>query len=171
SQASEAQREHAGNIRTSRSRPIATMTRSGRNRWRPQLDREAPPGFHRYNARKAPRPRENPLLTHAVTAPDPARSVIAAPPLAPFTDLKLDPAATADLWRAVCLPLENLRAALSPLRVLRAAAALARVAGMEPLRLQLSNSGVEHQGAIPGTGHARLAHDRALAAAAATGAA
>ena len=79
--------------------------------------------------------------------------------------------AAAETLRAAYLPLEDLRDALSPIRVLHEAVTLAGIADMGPMLPQLSNIGVEHHAAIRGAAAALLAHDRALAKAPATRAA
>jgi dihydrodipicolinate synthase/N-acetylneuraminate lyase len=85
--------------------------------------------------------------------------------------LKAGDWSAADSLRAAYLPLEDLRDALSPIRVMHEAVTLAGIAAMGPLLPQLSNIGVEHHAAIRGAAQALLAHDRALSAAAATKAA
>jgi len=79
--------------------------------------------------------------------------------------------AGAQSLRAAYLPLEDLRDALSPIRVLHEAVTLAGIADMGPLLPQLSNLGIEHHPAIRSAAEALLAHDRALAAPAAAQAA
>jgi dihydrodipicolinate synthase/N-acetylneuraminate lyase len=85
--------------------------------------------------------------------------------------LKAGDWSTADALRAAYLPLENLRDALSPIRVMHEAVTLAGIGDMGPLLPQLSNIGVEHHAAIRGAAQALLGHDRALAAATAAKAA
>lgn len=77
--------------------------------------------------------------------------------------LKAKDWAAAETLRAAYLPLEDLRDALSPIRVLHEAVTLAGVADMGPMLPQLSNIGGEHHAAIRGAAAALLAHDRALA--------
>jgi len=79
--------------------------------------------------------------------------------------------AGAEPLRAAYLPLEDLRDALSPIRVLHEAVTLAGIADMGPLLPQLSNLGIEHHAAVRSAAQALLAHDRALATAAAAQAA
>jgi dihydrodipicolinate synthase/N-acetylneuraminate lyase len=69
---------------------------------------------------------------------------------------------SAESLRAVYLPLEDLRDALSPIRVLHEAVTLAGIADMGPLLPQLSNLGAEHHAAVRSAAQALLAHDRAL---------
>jgi dihydrodipicolinate synthase/N-acetylneuraminate lyase len=79
--------------------------------------------------------------------------------------LRANDDATAERLRAAYLPLEDLRDALSPIRVMHEAVTLAGIADMGPLLPQLSNLGVEHHAAVRNAAQALLAHDRALAAA------
>lgn len=69
---------------------------------------------------------------------------------------------TAEAIRAAYLPLENLRDAHSPIRVLHEAVTLAGIADMGPMLPQLSNIGAAHTGAIRSAAQALLAHDRTL---------
>ena len=85
--------------------------------------------------------------------------------------LKAGEWAAAETLRTAYLPLEDLRDALSPIRVLHEAVTLAGIADMGPMLPQLSNIGVEHHAAIRSAAAALLAHDRALARAPATRAA
>lgn len=64
--------------------------------------------------------------------------------------------------RAAYLPLEDLRDALSPIRVLHEAVTLAGIADMGPILPQLSNIGHEHHAAIRAAARALLAHDATL---------
>lgn len=73
--------------------------------------------------------------------------------------------------REAYLPLEDLRDAQSPIRVLHEAVTLAGIADMGPMLPHLSNIGAEHHAAIRVAAAALLAHDRALAMAPATRAA
>jgi len=68
----------------------------------------------------------------------------------------------ADALRAAYLPLEDLRDAHSPIRVLHEAVSLAGIADMGPILPQLSNIGSEHHAAIRAAARALLAHDAAL---------
>ncbi len=68
----------------------------------------------------------------------------------------------AEALRAAYLPLEDLRDALSPIRVLHEAVTLAGIADMGPILPQLSNIGAAHHAAIRGAAQALLAHDRQL---------
>ena len=77
---------------------------------------------------------------------------------------------TAATLRAAYLPLEDLRDALSPIRVLHEAVTLAGIADMGPLLPQLSNIEPAHHAAIRAAAQALLAHDRGLARVAATAA-
>jgi dihydrodipicolinate synthase/N-acetylneuraminate lyase len=70
--------------------------------------------------------------------------------------------ATADAIRAAYLPLEDLRDAHSPIRVLHEAVTLAGIADMGPMLPQLSNMGAAHAGAIREAAQALLAHDKGL---------
>jgi dihydrodipicolinate synthase/N-acetylneuraminate lyase len=72
----------------------------------------------------------------------------------------------AEALRSAYLPLEDLRDAHSPIRVLHEAVSLAGIADMGPLLPQLSNIGAEHHGAIRVAARALLAHDAALPSAA-----
>jgi dihydrodipicolinate synthase/N-acetylneuraminate lyase len=69
----------------------------------------------------------------------------------------------AEALRAAYLPLEDLRDALSPIRVLHEAVTLAGIADMGPILPQLSNIGAEHRSAIRDAAQALLAHERRLA--------
>ena len=71
---------------------------------------------------------------------------------------------TAQALRSAYLPLEDLRDALSPIRVLHEAVTLAGIAEMGPILPALSNVGAEHHAAIRSAAQALLAHDRALSA-------
>jgi dihydrodipicolinate synthase/N-acetylneuraminate lyase len=79
--------------------------------------------------------------------------------------------ARAETLRAAYLPLEDLRDAHSPIRVLHEAVTLAGIANMGPMLPHLSNIGVEHHAAIRAAAQALLAHERALSSPAATRAA
>jgi dihydrodipicolinate synthase/N-acetylneuraminate lyase len=70
--------------------------------------------------------------------------------------------AAAETLRAAYLPLEDLRDAHSPIRVLHEAVSLAGIADMGPMLPQLSNIGSEHHAAIRAASRALLAHDTAL---------
>lgn len=70
--------------------------------------------------------------------------------------------AVAEAIRAAYLPLEDLRDAHSPIRVLHEAVSLAGIADMGPMLPQLSNIGPEHHGAIRAAARALLAHDAGL---------
>lgn len=70
--------------------------------------------------------------------------------------------AAAESLRAAYLPLEDLRDAHSPIRVLHEAVSLAGIADMGPMLPQLSNIGSEHHAAIRAAARALLAHDKAL---------
>jgi dihydrodipicolinate synthase/N-acetylneuraminate lyase len=70
--------------------------------------------------------------------------------------------ATAEKIRSAYLPLEDLRDAHSPIRVLHEAVTLAGIADMGPMLPQLSNIGAAHTGAIRAAALALLAHDRTL---------
>lgn len=85
--------------------------------------------------------------------------------------LKAGDWASADALRSAYLPLEDLRDAISPIRVLHEAVTLAGIADMGPLLPQLSNLGIEHHAAVRSAAQALLEHDRALSHAAATQAA
>jgi dihydrodipicolinate synthase/N-acetylneuraminate lyase len=78
---------------------------------------------------------------------------------------------SAQALREAYLPLEDLRDAQSPIRVLHEAVTLAGIADMGPMLPHLANIGVEHHAAIRAASVALLAHDRALAMAPATRAA
>jgi dihydrodipicolinate synthase/N-acetylneuraminate lyase len=68
----------------------------------------------------------------------------------------------AERLRAAYLPLEDLRDAHSPIRVLHEAVTLSGIADMGPMLPQLSNIGAVHAGAIRAAAQALLAHDRTL---------
>jgi dihydrodipicolinate synthase/N-acetylneuraminate lyase len=68
----------------------------------------------------------------------------------------------ADTLRAAYIPLEDLRDAHSPIRVLHEAVTLAGIADMGPISPQLSNIGAEHHASIRATARALLAHDATL---------
>lgn len=70
--------------------------------------------------------------------------------------------------RAAYLPLEDLRDALSPIRVLHEAVTLAGIADMGPILPPLSNIDAEHHDVIRAAARALLAHDRDLSRAPAT---
>jgi dihydrodipicolinate synthase/N-acetylneuraminate lyase len=70
--------------------------------------------------------------------------------------------AIAEAIRAAYLPLEDLRDAHSPIRVLHEAVTLAGIAEMGPMLPQLSNIGAAHAGAIRAAAQALLAHDKGL---------
>ena len=70
--------------------------------------------------------------------------------------------ATANAIREAYLPLENLRDAHSPIRVLHEAVTLAGIADMGPMLPQLSNIASDRQPAIAAAAKALLAHDRTL---------
>jgi len=76
--------------------------------------------------------------------------------------LKAGDFATAGAIREAYLPLENLRDAHSPIRVLHEAVTLAGIADMGPMLPQLSNIAVAHHAAVGAAAKALLAHDRAL---------
>jgi dihydrodipicolinate synthase/N-acetylneuraminate lyase len=76
--------------------------------------------------------------------------------------LKAGDFATADAIRAAYLPLENLRDAHSPIRVLHEAVTLSGIADMGPMLPQLSNIAANQQAAVGAAAKALLAHDRAL---------
>ncbi len=76
--------------------------------------------------------------------------------------LKSSDWAAADALRAAYLPIEDLRDAHSPIRVLHEAVSLAGIADMGPILPQLSNIGAEHHVAIRNAARALLAHDAAL---------
>ena len=76
--------------------------------------------------------------------------------------LKAGDWAAADALRAAFLPLEDLRDAHSPIRVLHDAVTLAGIADMGPMLPQLSNIGAEHRDAIRDAARALLAYDTAL---------
>jgi dihydrodipicolinate synthase/N-acetylneuraminate lyase len=77
--------------------------------------------------------------------------------------LKAGDRAEAGRVREAYLPLEDLRDAHSPIRVLHEAVTLAGIADMGPLLPQLSNLDAEHHGAVRAAATALLAHDRGLA--------
>jgi dihydrodipicolinate synthase/N-acetylneuraminate lyase len=70
--------------------------------------------------------------------------------------------AAAGSIREAYLPLENLRDAHSPIRVLHDAVTLAGIADMGPMLPQLSNTPADMQPMIGAAARALLAHDRAL---------
>jgi len=70
--------------------------------------------------------------------------------------------AKAETIRAAYLPLEDLRDAHSPIRVLHEAVTLAGIADMGPMLPQLSAIAVEQRTAVGAASKALLAHDRAL---------
>jgi dihydrodipicolinate synthase/N-acetylneuraminate lyase len=70
--------------------------------------------------------------------------------------------ATAEAIRAAYLPLEDLRDAHSPIRVLHEAVTLAGIADMGPMLPQLSNMGAAHTGAIRSAAQTLLAHDKGM---------
>jgi dihydrodipicolinate synthase/N-acetylneuraminate lyase len=70
--------------------------------------------------------------------------------------------AKAEAIRAAYLPLEDLRDAHSPIRVLHEAVTLAGIADMGPMLPQLSAIAVEERAAVGAAAKALLAHDRAL---------
>ena len=70
--------------------------------------------------------------------------------------------AAANAIREAYLPLENLRDAHSPIRVLHEAVTLAGIADMGPMLPQLSNIVADKQAAIGAAARALLAHDRSL---------
>jgi dihydrodipicolinate synthase/N-acetylneuraminate lyase len=76
--------------------------------------------------------------------------------------LKAGDFATADTIREAYLPLENLRDAFSPIRVLHEAVTLAAIADMGPMLPQLSNIAADQQAAVGAAAKALLVHDRAL---------
>jgi dihydrodipicolinate synthase/N-acetylneuraminate lyase len=76
--------------------------------------------------------------------------------------LKAGDFATASAIREAYLPLEDLRDAHSPLRVLHEAVTLAGIADMGPMLPQLSNIGADKQPAIAAAAKALLAHDRTM---------
>jgi dihydrodipicolinate synthase/N-acetylneuraminate lyase len=76
--------------------------------------------------------------------------------------LKAGDFATAGDIREAYLPLENLRDAHSPIRVLHDAVTLAGIADMGPMLPQLSNIPVDKQPMIGAAAKALLVHDRAL---------
>jgi dihydrodipicolinate synthase/N-acetylneuraminate lyase len=69
---------------------------------------------------------------------------------------------TANAIRAAYLPLENLRDAHSPIRVLHEAVTLAGIADMGPMLPQLSNIAADQRAAVGAAAAALRAHDRAL---------
>ena len=79
-----------------------------------------------------------------------------------LASLKSGDWAAAEALRAAYLPLEDLRDAHSPIRVLHEAVSLAGIADMGPILPQLSNIGPEHHAAIRAAARALLAHDAAL---------
>lgn len=70
--------------------------------------------------------------------------------------------ATAERLRAAYLPLEDLRDAHSPIRVLHEAVTLSGIADMGPMLPQLSNIGSAHASSIRAAAQALLAHDKGL---------
>ena len=70
--------------------------------------------------------------------------------------------ATAERIRAAYLPLEDLRDAHSPIRVLHEAVTLSGIADMGPMLPQLSNIGSAHASSIRAAAQALLAHDKGL---------
>ena len=74
----------------------------------------------------------------------------------------------AEALRSAYLPLEDLRDALSPIRVLHEAVTLAGIADMGPILPPLSNIETEHHVAIRNAAQTLLATDRALTRAPAT---
>ena len=76
--------------------------------------------------------------------------------------LKSGDFSTANAIRAAYLPLENLRDAHSPIRVLHEAVTLAGIADMGPMLPHLSNIAADRKGAVGAAAKALLAHDRAL---------
>lgn len=76
--------------------------------------------------------------------------------------LKAGEFAKAEKLRAAYLPLEDLRDAHSPIRVLHEAVTLAGIADMGPMLPQLSNIADDRKAAIGAAAKALLAHDRAL---------
>ncbi|MEP7063132.1 MAG: dihydrodipicolinate synthase family protein [Betaproteobacteria bacterium] len=72
--------------------------------------------------------------------------------------------ATAERVRRAYLPLEDLRDALSPLRVLHEAVTLAGIADMGPMLPMLSNLDVSSHPRVRAAATALLTHDRTLAA-------
>src|SRR5439155_21426985 len=110
------------------------------------------------------------LKTSAATPPDLARSVIAVPPLARLPNFELNLAANRALIRhleeggvTTLMPLEDLRDALSPIRVLHEAVTLASIADMGPILPPLSNIDADHRAAIRAAAQKLLATDHALA--------
>jgi dihydrodipicolinate synthase/N-acetylneuraminate lyase len=79
-----------------------------------------------------------------------------------LADLRAGDYAAAEKIRSAYLPLEDLRDAHSPIRVLHEAVTLAGIADMGPMLPQLSNIGAAHTGAIRAAALALLAHDRTL---------
>lgn len=77
--------------------------------------------------------------------------------------LKAGDATAAGALRGAFLPLEDLRDAHSPIRVLHEAVTLAGIADMGPMLPQLSNIGADHRDAIRDAARALLAHDATLA--------
>jgi len=76
--------------------------------------------------------------------------------------LKAGDWAAAEALRAAYLPLEDLRDALSPIRVLHEAVTLAGIADMGPLLPHLSNLPASEHPSIEAAAAALLAHDRSL---------
>jgi dihydrodipicolinate synthase/N-acetylneuraminate lyase len=76
--------------------------------------------------------------------------------------LKSGDFATANAVREAYMPLENLRDAHSPIRVLHDAVTLAGIADMGPMLPQLSNIPADKHPMIAAAAKALLAHDRAL---------
>jgi dihydrodipicolinate synthase/N-acetylneuraminate lyase len=76
--------------------------------------------------------------------------------------LKAGDFGTANAIRSAYLPLESLRDAHSPIRVLHEAVTLAGVADMGPMLPQLSNIPADQHAAVGAAAKALLAHDRAL---------
>lgn len=77
--------------------------------------------------------------------------------------LKVGDYASAERLRAAYLPLEDLRDALSPIRVLHQAVTLAGIADMGPMLPMLSNLDAREHPRVREAAAALLAHDRALA--------
>jgi dihydrodipicolinate synthase/N-acetylneuraminate lyase len=77
--------------------------------------------------------------------------------------LKAKDYAAAERLRAAYIPLEDLRDALSPLRVLHEAVTLAGIADMGPILPMLSNLDVSEHPRVRTAAAALLAHDRKLA--------
>lgn len=78
--------------------------------------------------------------------------------------LKARDYAAAERVRAAYLPLEDLRDALSPIRVLHEAVTLAGIADLGPMLPMLSNLDAAEHARVREAASALLAHDRALAA-------